>query len=155
MEVSPTKSKDQFCKHMWRRKETFLGYSCLQKALSRSVKRTWGQGQNICCPHTQSPHENWGVNPVSNRLGLTLINPTTIAANATTQKEIPGLLTFICACAQTINLAYTHRKNTCTQTYSVYIQNRGFHCVICLAFPTFQQLCLWSGSNVDSWRPVP
>lgn len=97
---------------MWRRKETFLGYSCLQKAISLSMKRTWGQGQNICCPHTQSPHENPGVNPVSNKLGLTLINPTTVAANATTQNEIPGLLTYICACAQTINLTYTHRKKT-------------------------------------------
>lgn len=50
-------------------------------------------GQNVGCPHTASPHENWGVNPVSNKLGLTPVNPYTSAANATTQNEISRLLT--------------------------------------------------------------
>lgn len=34
-----------------------------------------------------------GVNPVSNKLGLTLVNPTTTGASAATQNETPGRLT--------------------------------------------------------------
>lgn len=111
---------------MWRRKETLLGFSCLPKALSRSMKRTWGEGQNIGRPHTQGPHESRGVNPVSNKLGLTLVNPTTIAANATTQNEIPGLLTYTCACAQTIDLTHTHSKTHAhTHTHKHILSTRS------------------------------
>lgn len=65
---------------------------------------------------TQRVHMRAGeVNPVSNKLGLTLVNPTTTGANTATQNEILGPLTYTCPCAQTG--AYTQEN---TQTYIVY-----------------------------------
>lgn len=151
------KKKKILLKHMWRKdgqrerdSKTHLRSQLFAKS-PRSVTRTWGKGQNILSPHTQSPRESRGVNPVSGKPGLTLVNPTA-TAEATAQNEIPRT-----------SLAHVHvhnyfdsyaERNTCRQTYIVWPQSGGFRCVICSPFPTFAQLCLWSGSNVDSCRPV-
>lgn len=95
---SPNKSP-VLAKHIWRSEETLSGFSCPPAALSHSVERTWGEGQNVSRPHTQSPHESRGVNPVSNKQGLTLVNPTTSAANTTSQNEISELLTYTRVCS--------------------------------------------------------
>lgn len=61
-----------------------------------------------------------GVNPVSNKLGLTLVNPTTTGANAATQNEIPGPLTYTYACART---SADTQQNTCTAKHTLSIHN--------------------------------
>lgn len=147
LDVSPNKSKDQ----LWPSAFGGAGKPSQVSVLSRTVERTWGEGQNVSRPHTQSQHQSRGVNPVSNELGLTLVNPTTRAAGAASQNAISGLLSYTRA---RISLTHTHSKHTHTQTFSVYAQAGGLQCAVCLVFPTFKQLCWWPGSNVDSWRPV-
>lgn len=141
--VKERQTERERARHIW-------GLSCSPKALAL-VTRTWGKGQNIFSPHTQSPRESRGVNPVSGKPGLTLVNPAA-AAEAATQNEMPRT-----------SLAHVHvhnyfdsytEQNTRRQTYIVWPQSGGFRCVICSPFPTLAQLCLWSGSNVDSCRPV-
>lgn len=61
-----------------------------------------------------------GANPVSNKLGLTLVNPTTTGANTATQNEIPGPLTYTYPWARTG--AYT-QQNTCTPKHTLSIHN--------------------------------
>lgn len=60
-------------------------------------RRTWGKGQNTPGPHTQSLQRSRGVNPVSNKLGLTpVIPPAATATEAATHDEMPAPLSHMC-----------------------------------------------------------
>lgn len=120
-----------------------------QKSLAPR-RRTWGKGQNILGPHTQSPRRSRGVNPVSNKLGLTpVIPPAATATEAATHDEIPAPLSHMC------HYFDSHVVQTpCRQTRIVWPQSGAFRCVICSQYPTFKQLRLWSAGNVDSCGSV-
>lgn len=87
---------------MWGRESDPLRF---QLSTANPTATPWGERERtakISAALTRRVHMRaGGVNPVSNKLGLTLVNPSTTAANAATQNEIPGPLTYTCPCAQT------------------------------------------------------
>lgn len=111
-----TKKKGKDCfwpSTFWESKETISGFSCPLAAFSLSVEQTWREGQHFSCPHTPSPHEVRGVNPVSNKLGLTLVNLTTSVARTTTKmiyKDFSHTHTRMHISAQAFNLTLTHTQ---------------------------------------------
>lgn len=110
--------------------------------------RTWGKGQNIPGPHTQSLQRSRGVNPVSNKLGLTPVIPTAAAAatEAATHDEIPAPLSHM--------RYYFDSGPADKHVLSGHRASAAFRCVICSPEPTFKQLCLRSAGNVDSCGSV-
>lgn len=79
---------------MWGRESDPLRF---QLSAANPKATPWGERERtakIFAALTQRVHMRaGGVNPVSNKLGLTLVNPTTTGASAATQNEIPGPLT--------------------------------------------------------------
>lgn len=69
-------SADAHVKRRLPEREGQLRSQLLAKKSLAPRRRTWGKGQNIPGPHTQSQQRSRGVNPVSNKLGLTPVAPT-------------------------------------------------------------------------------
>lgn len=85
---------------IWRRKETVSGFTGQPTAFGASAQRTWGNGLNVRSSQTHRTYESPGVNPVSNKPGLTLVNPTTNVVRSATQTDKSGLF-FSCTRART------------------------------------------------------
>lgn len=141
--VKERQTKRERAKHIW-------GLSCSPKALALWRERE-GKAK-ISSARTHRVHGRaGGLILFRGKPGLTLVKPTA-TAEATTQNEIPR--TSLAHVRVHNYFDWYTEQNTRRQTYIVWPQSGGFRCVICSPFPTFAQLCLWSGSNVDSCGPV-
>lgn len=154
LDVSPNKRQGAgLAEDTLAERENPLGFQLFQPSAALWLW-TWGSAKTW----DGLTHRVERVNPVSNKPGLTLVNPATRAANVTTPKWNIRTSHFHMCMSITaplaINLVHTHIEDMHTQTYFVLGGQRGPECVVCLVLPAFKQLLRWSGSNVDSWRPV-
>lgn len=114
MNVSPHGSKNKVWLRMWGRESDPLRFQLSTANPTATPRGERERTAKISAALTQRVHMRaGGVNPVSNKLGLTLVNPTTTGANAATQNEIPGPLTYTCPCAYTQENTHVHPNVHC------------------------------------------